>query len=168
MAINANSYGTVSEVAALTRLYLAGETEFSSSTRPTLTDVETWIDRCSGLLNLALANCGFSTPVSQADAKFACDMWVVEKVAALVELSQPTAAFGEEPNPRAAYFQTLGQNATQWVQENELGFKTLGVSVSDASSAALVSTGETVQSSRPDATNTGIEQPFFTRRQFDA
>lgn len=162
MAINANSYGSVAEVVPYTRIYLKGNATFTTDTRPTMTEVETAIDRASGVLNTALANEGLSTPVSQADAKRACDQWVVEQVVKMV------AAYGAQPEEMAYWLSSMYENAAAFVTDNVTGFKNLGVTAQDESSAALTFTGETVQADRADPDDTSIEQPSFTRRQFDA
>lgn len=162
MTIGANSYGSVAEVVALTRVYLGGQSSFTTETRPTLTEVEKFIDRASGVLNLALANQGFTTPVSQADAKLACDQWVVEKAVAMV------TAYAEQPAEAALWLGSLHRSAVEFVDSNETGFKTLGVGVTDSSSAAVAFTGETAQADRADPDNTAIEQPSFSRKQFDS
>ena len=168
MALNANSYGTVAEVVALTRIYLKGQATYSTTTLPTQTEVEGFIDKVSGVLNLALAAGGFTTPVTQTDAAFACDAWVVGMAAAWVEASQPTAAFGQQTNPRAALLAKLSEKASTFVKENTVGFAVLGVAQTGDDSNALIFTGETVQTQRSDSTDTSLEQPKFRRGQFDA
>lgn len=64
MAISANSYGTVAEVLAYVRHLLTdGATTFSVSTRPTLEEVERFIDRRSARINAVLARAGYRVPV---------------------------------------------------------------------------------------------------------
>lgn len=166
MALADNSYGSVAEVEALTRVYMAGELGFNGETHPTLTEVEKFIDRCSGVLNLALANAGFTIPVVQADAALACDNWVVTMAAEYVEVSQPYA--GLEENPRSGVFARLEEKATLFVQMNQAGFGALGVGQATPDSNAIVFTGEQVQSERADPTNSSLEQPKFRRGQFDS
>jgi hypothetical protein len=168
MALNANSYGSVAEVTALTRLYLQGQSAFNSTTRPTLTEVEAFIDKASGVLNLALASKGVGVPVTQTDARFACAGWVVSLAAAWVELSQPTAAGGDEENPRALLIARLGERAAEFVAGNAAGFAHLGASQSAAGSNALIFTGAAAQTDRADPGDTSLEQPKFTRGQFDS
>jgi len=166
MALGANSYGSLAEVVPFARAYLAGESTFSATTRPTLTEVEKFIDRASGVLNLALAAAGFTIPVTQADARLACDDWVVTLAAAYVEASQPFA--GLEDNERAQSFTRLYREAEKFVQANAAGFAHLGVSQPQDDSNALIFTGETAQADRADPDNTALEQPKFRRGQFDS
>jgi hypothetical protein len=168
MAVDEHSYGSIDEVAALTRVYLGGESTYNSTTRPTLDEVEAMVDRASGVLNVALANAGFGIPVAQADAKKACAEWVVGKVAMLIELAQPAQPRAERSNRRVSLFATLQSEAAEWVDEYAVGFANLGVSRSQPEGQAITFTGETAQSDRPDGSNSGLEQPKFTRGQFDS
>lgn len=67
MTVGANSYGTAAGVAAYVSRYASSGT-FNTTTRPTLTQVEGWIDQVSAILNVALAKEGFAIPVTNADA----------------------------------------------------------------------------------------------------
>jgi len=84
MSINANSYGTLAGTGALVPKWSGGGSDFADTTRPTATQVETWIDQVSAILNGILSESGFSIPVSQADAVRALTMFIEEEVAALV------------------------------------------------------------------------------------
>ncbi len=166
MTLAANSYGTVAEVEALTRVYMAGELGFNASTHPTLTEVEKFIDRCSGVLNLALASAGFTVPVTQVDAALACDNWVVTMAARYVETSQPYA--GIEDNPRGGLLSDLDDEAKAFVQMNQAGFGALGVAQAAADSNGVIFTGMTAQRDRTDPLDSSLEQPKFSRGMFDS
>jgi hypothetical protein len=167
MTLGDNTYGSVAEVVTLCRLVMQGQSTFNSTTRPTLTEVEGIMDRVSGVLNLALANQGFSIPVAQADAKLACNEWVVKRTAQTVFLAQPYADFDAD-SPMDSLYAGLEQAATEFIDANEKGFKVLGVPVSQAETAGMVFTAQTVQRDRADPANTALEQPLFIRKQFDA
>lgn len=166
MALGANSYGTVAEVLALTRIYLRGQSAYNSTTRPTLTEVETFIDRTSGVLNLALATAGFTVPVAQADAKLACDDWVVRIAAAYVEAAQPWT--GADPEEASILPLPSLSKALEFVQAMSAGFVYLGVSQPGDDSNALIFTGQTAQADRADPDDDTLEQPHFKRGQFDS
>lgn len=69
MAIAAGSYGSVAEVLAYTRhLLTSGAPTFGPDTRPTLAEVERFIDRRSSLLNACLAEYGYTVPVAGPQA----------------------------------------------------------------------------------------------------
>lgn len=168
MGLDDNAYGSVAEVAALSRLYLQGESTFNTTTWPQASEVENWLNYASGKLNLALATAGFTIPITQADAKRACEGWVVEQVASMVEYSQPTAVHGRRNNQRANFMARLYETAVKFVKANQTGFQTLGVSVTKNDASALSFTGATAQKDRSDPDNTSLEQPKFKRGQFDA
>jgi hypothetical protein len=165
-SVGANSYGTLAEVLAFTKHLLDGSTAFSAFTRPTNTEVKSFIDRLSGVLNLALATAGFTIPVSQATAKLACDDWVITKAAAYVELTARSGGDDQE-NSRWGAFLRLQDAANKFVNENRMGFINLGVGVTRAMSAGIQFTGLTKQSDRVDRTDTSIEQPLFERHAWD-
>lgn len=166
MAIGANSYGSVAEVEALTR-HFAGGAGFTAATTPRLTEVEKFIDRCSGLLNSALAAYGFDVPVTQADVLLSLDDWVVTKAAALVELTQRGAGFSDAENTRGHTLYKLHEQAMSFVAANMRGWQRLGAAMDNVTSTGLAFTADDRRSERPDPDNTTREQPLFNRRQFD-
>ncbi len=168
MTIGDNSYGTLDEVVALTRIYLQGEPTFNTNTIPPGADVETFIDRASGVLNLALSNAGFAIPVSQADAKLACDDWVVGMAAAYVELSQPYTGADPQENKRSGLLSRLSKEAAKFVKDNQAGFANLGVAQTADDSNGLIFTGMTTEADRVDPDDASIAQPKFSRGQFDS
>jgi len=82
MAVGANSYGTVAEVEALTKRYTV-EGVYTTTSLPTILNVEAFLDRVSSILNVLLAEAGFTIPVSQADAKLALDDYAVDLASVL-------------------------------------------------------------------------------------
>lgn len=166
MSVGANSYGSVPEVVALCRVYLHGADTFGADTLPTRIEVEAFINRASGVLNLALASSGFTIPVVQADAKFACDNWVVSMAKKYVEWSQPYA--GLDDNPNAAAMPDLTKSAADFVKANQAGFAALGMGQPSSDSNAVSFTGETAQRDRSDPDDSSLEQPKFRRGQFDS
>jgi len=127
MAIGASSYGSVAEVAALCTMYTSSGT-FSASTRPTLTQVETFVDRVSGILNVILAREGFATPVSQADAKLAMDDFAVEHAAYLCHAANRAGPYvpGNEQLRGRTAFEVIRQAAADFIEEMAAGLEALG------------------------------------------
>lgn len=82
MAIRPESYGTVADVEALTKRYTSSGS-YGTGTNPTKTQVEEFVNRMSGVVNVLLAEQGFTIPVTQADAKLALADFVVGQVALL-------------------------------------------------------------------------------------
>lgn len=168
MAIRSDSFSSVAEVTAFTRHLLDGNNTFNSTTRPTVTELEKFIDRASGLLNVALSSAGFS-PASvyvNSTAKLACDDWVTNKAARYVELTQRGTGYSESEGGRLPAFEILG-GADEFVKQNKLGFIQLGVSQSAKLSRGLSFTGLIVQDDRTDKDDTSLEQPVFNRKMFD-
>src|SRR5512145_2945202 len=106
MAIRADSYSSTSEVKAFTRHLLDGQSAFNSTTRPTGTELEKFIDRASGVLNLALGGGGFapSSVIANSTAKLACDDWVTSRAAEYVELTQRGTGYSDAEGSRTAAF----------------------------------------------------------------
>lgn len=129
MAIGANSYGSVAEVAALTSRYLVGGT-YTTATRPTLAQVEKFIDNASATLNVMLAQAGFAIPITQVDAKAACSEIVVEVVVDLCHAANSTGRFFTDRalergiNPMKA----IRDDMAAWVEAQAPGIEALGAS----------------------------------------
>ena len=166
MAIRADSYSSVNEVRAYVRHMLDGENTFDESTRPTLTDVEKFIDRASAALNVALNTVGLTTPVTNSTAKLLLDDWVTDRAAAFVELTHRGAGFNDGENSRQQVFLNLAGNAAEFVQANRLGMVRLGVGVGSALSDGLQFTGADALSQRDDPEDTNLRQPVFKRGLF--
>lgn len=129
MAIGANSYGSVAEVAALVPAYLSSG-EFTASTRPTLAQVERFIDRVSGIVNVLLAEAGFEIPVSQADAKLALDEFVVAQVVELCHASNGAGPYapGSDEMRAGSPFRMITKEAAEFIEKHADGLEALGAS----------------------------------------
>ena len=169
MAIRGDSYGSLSEVAAITRHLLRGQSTYNSTTTPSQTEVETFIDRASSALNVAIRVRGLTTPISNSTSKLDCDNWVVGKSAEFVELVLRGAGSREQTGTsRFQFMSGLSEDANEFVSLNSLGWIRLGVAESNRMSDGLVFTGETAQADRLDPKDTSLEQPAFKRDLFDA
>lgn len=166
MALRSDSYGTVNEVRALTRHLLDGQIQFNDSTRPTLTDVETIIDRVSGVLNAALAGEGFATPITNSTAVLACADWVVMQSAKQVELTQRGTGWNAGEGSRTAAFELAG-TAAEWARGVAQAFVNMGISETNPMHQGLMFTALLKHSERTDPDSTTYEQPKFRRGQFD-
>ena len=162
-----SDYGSIPEVVAFTHHLLDGETTFNGSTRPTASEVSAMLNRACGVLNSSLAAAGFATPITQATVKLALDDWVVQRTAEYVELTQRGVGYGDGEGSRTAAFRNLSGSAKQFVQDNLLGWNRLGASLTYGSSGGLAFTGMDAVSQRADPDDTSLEQPLFTRRQFE-
>lgn len=169
MAIRADSYSSTSEVKAFTRHLLDGQNAFNSTTRPTGTDLEKFIDRASGVLNVAISQAGFapSGVYANSTAKLSCDDWVTNYATRYVELTQRGTGYSEQEGSRTASF-NLQKSANDFVKANSLGFIRLGITQTKKMSDGLSYTGLTAQADRSDPQDSSLEQPFAKRRQWDA
>lgn len=167
MALRPDSYGSVDEVRALTRHLLDGHANYDDATRPTIGDVETFLNRASGVLNAALASQGFAIPITNTTAKLSCAEWVVTQSARAAELTQRGTGYSETEGSRLAGFSQ--KSAMAWVKEMAPALQGLGLSTSGAPAhEGLTFTGLVIRSDRSDPDNTSYEQPKFYRGQFDA
>ena len=168
MTIRADSFSSVDEVKGYTRHLLDGQSTFNSTTRPTVTEIEKFIDRASGVLNVAIASRGFrpSSVYANSTAKLACDDWVTQKAVKYTELTQRGTGYSAEEGSRTAAF-SMEKSAADFVSANALGFIYLGISQTYKASAGLIFTGLDIQSDRDDPDDTSREQPLFVRKDFD-
>lgn len=168
MAIRADSYSSVAEVTAYTRHLLDGQISFDSTTRPTLTEVEKFIDRVSGVLNLSIAKNGFeaSSVLANSTAKLVCDDWVTQQAVRYVELTQRGTGYNADEGSRTAAF-NVQKDAFAFIADCRAGFIQLGITQSQAMSEGLMFTGLDAQADRSDPDDTSLEQPLFRRGQWD-
>lgn len=128
MAIGANSYGDTTSVAHLTPMHTDLTTKlFTTSTRPTLARVESLIDQVSGMVNMFLAENGFTIPVTQADAVNALALFVNEEVAGLVEGINGSGRFGPTSKQPGGRFGILYNDIENFIESVANGFVGLGV-----------------------------------------
>ena len=169
MAIRADSYSSVDDVTALTRHLLDGDDAFGNDTRPTLLDVESFIDEASGTLNMAFRNAGFDPANIRANStvKLPADSWVRGMAATVVELTQRGAGWEDTENTRTGFIAGLYGDAMELVDRMALGIKREGIAVSDPVGQGLVYTAFDKESERADPDSTTLEQPKFTRGRFD-
>ena len=167
MALRDDAYGSTNEVAALSPIAAEGD-DFTSLTIPTKEQVETFLNRASGVLNMSLRRYGFDPAAVRANstAKLACSEWVVSKAVAMVEKAQPGAGM-PPPDRNGDPIANLYKSASEFVADFVLGLKNEGIAVTDPASTGLTFTGLSTHSERSDPRNPGREQPLFRRRAFD-
>lgn len=166
MSIRGDSYGSVEGVMALTRHLLDGAATFSTTTRPTLSEVEGFIDRWSATLNVALLAAGVVAPVAHEMIKLTADQFVIRQAAAEVELTHRGAGWGDGENQRARALLMTDANATAAAIGAALRAVD-GPGVTARPSNGLTYTGMTPRPERY-AVDAGYERPMFQRGQFDA
>ncbi len=160
MAIGANSYGSTAEVAALTRRFADASTGlYTTGTNPTLAQVEKYIDRVSGVLNVLLSEEGFAIPVSQADAKLALDQFVVAQVSDLCNYANSAGRFFDNQSIKTGPFSAIMKEAEDFISKHAEGLANLDATRSRTGVEGL-GWWET------DDAGDEIE-PAFSRKQFN-
>jgi hypothetical protein len=170
MAIRTDSYSSVDDVTALTRHLLDGADGFGGDTRPTLDEVESFIDEASGTLNMAFRSAGFDPADVRANstAKLPADAWVRGMAATVVELTQRGAGWNDDENTRTGFLAGLYGDAMELVERMQKGLKREGITVTDPAHQGLTYTAFDKHSQRSDPDSTTLEQPQFRRGQFDS
>lgn len=139
MAIGANSYGDTTEVGTFMNRYANDAALFDATTLPTLTQVESMVDQVSAMLNGILRQYGFTTPVTNADAKLALDAFVNEQVSVLVEAVNVRGRYGpgsDQPY-EAVDMTTILQKARDYIAGMAVGLERLGATRSSDPMAGI-------------------------------
>lgn len=139
MTIGANSYGAVSGVAALTNRWTSSGS-YNTTTRPTLAQVEGWIDQVSATLNVALAGAGFAIPITNADAKMALAAVVEAAVADLCHAANSSGRFFTNAalERGVSPIRVIRNEMSAWVEEQADGLEMLGATRTRSSMAAIL------------------------------
>lgn len=136
MAI-AENYGSAVGVVALVPRYGSGKGDaevFTTVTRPTLLQVETWLVMVSSAIITCLATEGFEAPVEDdsEEVKELLDMFANTAVSSLVEGVNGVGRFG--PNKKAGKRGGIGfaltiiaEEACAFISDNASGFVLLGL-----------------------------------------
>jgi|GEM_PF-1240266 hypothetical protein len=157
MPLATNAYGAVSDVAALTSRF-TNNGIYDASTRPTISQVETWINRVSSTLNILLAEQGFQIPITQADCVLTLALFVSTQVADLCNYANSAGRFFQNQNYTVGPWQTIQKEAAAFIAEHAAGFEALG-----APRATLGLNG--LDARTLDDAGDDIE-PWFARKQF--
>jgi len=122
------SYGTAAGVGALSALYSDNGT-FTASTRPTLTQVNTWLDSVSSLLDTALEDEGFTTPVTTAAIVKEFNLLVEGIVNDLVNYSHSAGRFFTKKYLESGMspFMTIDKELHEWVKRKSVGLEAQGL-----------------------------------------
>jgi hypothetical protein len=128
------AYGTQAQVAALAKVWTKNGqwTAFDlygNCTNPTLEQVEAWLDEVSSLVDLALANNGFETPVLVPAATKAIGSYVSTLVSDLCHAANSSGRFFTErfiergSTPMSA----IQADIEKWVGSKVTGLTLMGV-----------------------------------------
>lgn len=156
MSISPNSYGAVTDVAALTNRF-TNSGVYGLTTIPTLAQVEGWIDQVSATLNILLAEQGFAIPASQSTVVLMLKGFVVSQVADLCNYANSAGRFFSEKGLKTGPWAAIQKEAADFIAEHAEGIATIGATRTTSGLSALAF-NET-----DDAGDT-IE-PMFSRKQ---
>lgn len=122
------AYGTVANVAALTRVYTTAGT-YDAASNPTATAVQNWLNQFSGVVDVALAQNGFTVPITQADALLSVSGMVEAVTADMCHAANSSGRFFSERalNAGVSPMMVIRKELNAWVMENAAGFEKLGV-----------------------------------------
>lgn len=159
MTVSARSYGTAAGVAAYAGVFTISGS-FTTATKPTLAQVESWIDQVSALLNTALAKRGFTVPLTQADAVLAAKSIVEQLTSDLASAANTSGRFFSDRNldRGVSNWNIIRNDISAWVEEYASGLEELGVSRGSPEATEI---GFRSSDAGGNATN-----PIFQRKQF--
>ena len=142
MAIGANSYGSVTGVAALSRRWTNESETFDLTTTPTLAQVESWIDQISSVINVTMAGCRYVTlPITQVTAVNMFGLYVNQMAADMVEGSHdlgrlgPTALTNQQTGSVRSMWKVVAGEVAQFIKDQCDAFEYLGIPREAVSSA---------------------------------
>lgn len=125
MAIDANSYGTVEQVAALVPMYsISGD--FTVATNPTEAQVEAWIDQISDVMNTYLSEAGFTIPLTVATNTAA--LFVTGAAADMCHYVNNAGRFYTERALEIGFnpIQVISKEIARWVEQHAEGLENRG------------------------------------------
>lgn len=122
------AYGTAAGVAALDALWTEGGV-YTTTSKPTLAQVEDWITKVSNMLDTALANEGFTTPVAVSGVTSEFALLVEGLVKDLVNANHSAGRFFTERSLDSplSWMATIRKELVDYVVENATGFENRGV-----------------------------------------
>ena len=156
-------YASSSDVAALTPHLLSGASDFSTSTSPTLSIINTWVSAGSSLVNARIATMGYGAiPTNSAAYDFARQANALY-AAWMAERSRMSARVSRDENTRADYFKRDFNDALNMLVGLDLS--RMGVTKSNQPPANWAG-GISATDKEANESDSDIVQPRFGRDQF--
>lgn len=129
------SYGSPAKVAALAKIYTRDGVFYDASmsvraTNPNLTEVTNWLDEISALFNTALANEGFTVPVTLIDAPEALKTLSLRTCTLVADLCAFANSKGRLFSDRVVEIgpmNVINKEINAWVKDSAIGLSALGV-----------------------------------------
>jgi hypothetical protein len=149
---------------------LDGQTTFNSTTKPTVTEVEKFIDRASAALNIALRGVGLTVPIystTNSTGSLLCDDWVTARAVEYAEVTKRGQGYGGDENKNKVSPPGLYSQAEKFAKFALSGLRNLGIAQTIKLSSGLAFTGMDAQSERTDPGDDSLEQPLFGRHRFE-
>lgn len=158
------AYASSSDVAILCQNILAGASNFSTSTSPTLAAVNRWLSSGCGVIETMLNGKGYSTPVASgtAAAEHLVDCNALF-AAARVELSRTNVTLGPGERTRGQVFQEYFEDCMESFFQSDLTL----AGVSRQGSGVLYTGGISISDKQSREEDTDRVKPRFNRGQFD-
>lgn len=129
-----SSYGTAAGVGAIVPRYAGNTGDFTGTFSPTDVQVCSFIDKTSALLNVILSDHGFAIPITEPNSILACEAFIEEEVASIIEGINGSGRFGpvgaqvgsQNRIPSSGRFGLVTSDIQNFVQLNALGFERMG------------------------------------------
>lgn len=129
------AYGTAAGVASHAKTWTRGGSFYDASnspvvtapTKPTLTEVNTWLEQVSNLFDRALSNEGFVVPVVAEKSVSLITLEVERIVADLCDRANGLGRLVQDRVLHVGYMKVIGAEVRAWVQEGITGFENDGV-----------------------------------------
>ena len=153
------------EVEALCK-YLTADAVFSTTTQPTLAEVEEWLTAAYRIINVKLLEYGYAADQTDTDVKGALQHYNALWAAAQVEFSQPSAGFTPEGENRGDKFLKMFDDELQKLI-NSRGFFLLGATKTEGLLDAVSAGGIRVADKRTLNDDSDFLKTRFRMGQFD-
>lgn len=162
-------YSSASDVSALCGGLIPGETAFSTSTSPTLKEVDRWITSGCGIIETNIAGWGYNVPVASGTALYD---WLRDIntywAAAHAELSRMNIVVSPGERTRGHIFEGFFWKNLEQLSNMDLSL--IGAEVGGTSrttTSVLYAGGISVSDKNSYATDSDRVTPRFSRGQFD-
>ena len=135
------AYGTAAGVAAHAKTWTRGGTFYDASasplvaaTKPSLTEVTTWLGQISDMFDRALSNEGFVVPVTAVKSANLITLEVERIVADLCDRANGMGRLVQDRVLVVGYMKILANEIRTWVLEGATGFENDGVARTEMTS----------------------------------
>lgn len=122
-------YGEPNDVGSLVPRWVNTSGHFDATTRPTLGQVQGWVNEVSEMLNVILSAYGFTIPVTHSRALLMLNMFVNQEVAAICEGVNGSGRFGPTGKQvgKAGRFALMTKDVQEFIDAISIGLEQMGV-----------------------------------------